>query len=90
MEMMNPLPNINGSSRESLVAARRKAMDAVNTAIAALREVRPHGRDYQTAPDPAEALRTDQKRHNEREGALIEIYLLLQDEALAIQNGTGA
>lgn len=44
--------NLNGSSRESLVAGYVKILEALRAVSAAMSEAAPHGRDYQTHTNP--------------------------------------
>ena len=46
MPTMNPIVNLNGSSRHSLIEARKKARIAIMAAMDAMRDMAPHGRDY--------------------------------------------
>ena len=55
--------NLNGSTRESLVADRKAAIDALTAATVALRDIRPHGRDYQTLPAPTRQMTFDRDVH---------------------------
>ena len=46
-----PQVNLNGTSKESLMEQVRNAADACYNLQAQLADMRPHGRDYQTAPE---------------------------------------
>jgi hypothetical protein len=46
MPTMKPIVNLNGSSRHSLIEARKKARIALMDAMDAMRDMAPHGRDY--------------------------------------------
>lgn len=46
-----PQINMNGSSKESLMTQVLAAADACHNLLSVLAEMRPHGRDYQTAPE---------------------------------------
>ena len=48
-----PQVNLNGTSKESLMEQVRNAADACYNLQAQLADMRPHGRDYQTAPEGA-------------------------------------
>lgn len=87
MPKLNPIPNLNGSSREALVEQRMVARDAILHAMQALGEMRPHGRDYL---GNNEAYRRDLAIHNERIRALDGIVNDLFDEALDLHNGEAA
>ena len=43
---VTPIVNLNGTSRESLVAGYVSAMEAIRKAQDALHAIHPHGRDY--------------------------------------------
>jgi len=43
-----PVVNINGTSKEELLEQYNEAINAIVSAIEAVGECRPHGRDYQT------------------------------------------
>lgn len=79
--LMNPAVNLNGTSRESLVQVRRDAMDAVMSAMKALQETLPHGRDY---VGRAHQYDLDRATYRERFAKLDSLYNELQEEALAI------
>ena len=81
--LMNPSVNINGTSREALVDARRDAFEAVNAAITALRETLPHGRDY---VGRAHQWSVDRAIYMERHKLLSQLAEDLMNEAVAIQN----
>lgn len=82
---MNGLPqvNINGTSRQALVDARIVAIEAVRTAMQALGECSPNGRDYQTAPKGEYEIA--RKIYMERFAFLDRLANELEDEAIAIQ-----
>ncbi len=42
--------NMNGSTKADTMARYIAALDAIDAAMKALQEIKPHGRDYQTAP----------------------------------------
>lgn len=46
--MHGPFVNINGTSREELIAQTKRIRDAATELREALIAARPHGRDYQT------------------------------------------
>lgn len=48
---VTPYVNLNGTARAALLEAHADAAEAVRTAADALDKTRPHGRDYQTAPE---------------------------------------
>ena len=81
--LMNPSVNINGTSREALVDARRDAFEAVHAAITALRETLPHGRDY---VGRAHQWAVDRAIYMERHKMLSQLAEDLMNEAVAIQN----
>lgn len=84
MALMNPSININGTSREALVADRRNVADALMEAMAALVDTKPHGRDY-VGRDHQFSL--DRRVYNERFAMLDKLRNEILEEALAIQEG---
>jgi hypothetical protein len=81
MAYMKPIININGATRESHVQARIEARAAIQAAMKAVSELRPHGRDY--LGDTAR-LDADMKIYIERFAALTALYNELEIEALEI------
>ena len=78
---MKPTVNLNGTSRESLIADRMAAMDAIYQAIEATRKLLPHGRDY---PGNAEQYHADRDLHVQRIMAMSKIMEDIGQEALAL------
>ena len=77
-----PTLNINGSTRDNLVDYHTRAMRKINEAYAALADMAPHGRDYQTAPPGTHEKAQEQYKvwreqlrviHNDIESIAIEI-----------------
>ena len=62
--MIFPTVHLNGTSRKELIAQYERAMDAAQTAINALREVYPNGRDYY--PQGASAMYQAAEEHAAR------------------------
>lgn len=81
-DLMKPIQNLNGTSREALVEARIKAREACTALMAALGETGPNGRDYIGHPD---AYKRDLEIYRARFRALDELHNALGDEALEIQ-----
>jgi hypothetical protein len=81
MPTLNPIPNLNGTSREELIDLRLAARDALFAAMKALGEMRPHGRDY---IGNSEAYQRDLVIHNERVRAIDGMICDLFDEALVL------
>ena len=79
----HPVVNINGTSREALVNARIAAIESLRSAMQALGECSPNGRDYQTAPKGE--LEIARKRYMERFAFLDRMINQLEDEAIFIQ-----
>lgn len=86
MAIMRPFVNINGTARTALVDQRRAALDAIHTAMKALEQSIPHGRDY--IGDPAR-YDHDKGVYRDRFAKLDELYNEILDEALQIQQGGG-
>lgn len=80
--MIRPIININGTDAFDLIDKRRDAMDALNDAIEALKQVTPNGRDY---PDNNGRLVADRNTHFNRLAALRVLREELLEEALHIQ-----
>ncbi len=78
--MMNPVVNLNGSSRDELIRARVAARDAILAAMQALQETAPHGRDYFDHDTWA----ADRAVYVQRFAALDAIANALLDEAVAV------
>ena len=83
--MITPILNINGSSPKDLIEPRMEARRAIQTAIEALLQATPNGRDY---PGNNEQCRGDRSLHYNRIEALSRIGHELMQEALAIQEQT--
>ena len=82
--MIQPIININGTSRDEHVAMRRTALDAIRVAIDALRPLAPNGRDYPGQPERCEA---DRMAHFDRLAALQALSREITQEAVAIRRG---
>ena len=65
--------NLNGSSVDSLIGEYRTARRAINAAITAFVQVRPHGRDFQMQAPPEFA-----RAQDEYEQKLKELHGCLQ------------
>ena len=81
MPTMKPIVNLNGSSRHSLIEARKKARIAIVDAMDAMRDMAPHGRDY---IGNAEALGRDAEVFSSRMMALRQMEEDILSEALAL------
>jgi hypothetical protein len=58
-----PTLNLNGTSKQELLAQIREAYDKTQAAIQALHQMFPHGRDYQIGPGEYQVAR---REHCER------------------------
>ncbi len=85
MPMMNPIPNLNGTSREALVSMRVKACVALNEAMKALQELSPHMRDYLGSNEAWEA---DRAIHVARFAALDAMTNEVMQEAYELSKNT--
>ena len=83
---MRITPNMNGSSRESLVEGRLEILRTAQAFRDALRAVWPNGRDYQLSPDP-EARSEDSADWCKVETAVRNFEDVMEQEAIAIQDG---
>ncbi len=81
--MINPTININGTSADDLIEPRKAAYDALKTAIRALQQVTPNGRDY---PGDNDQCVQDREWHYARLKALDIIAAEIVAEAVAIKN----
>jgi len=82
-EIMKPIVNINGTSREELIEQRIDARRAVAALMETLQHMVPNGRDY---IGNQEAFDRDRAIYRERFAALDALYNTLLDEALNIQD----
>lgn len=74
--------SINGSPVESLTNERREAVAALEAAIAQLRSMTPHGRDFQT--EPAEHYCNARQTHERRLGAIVSVADSIREEAFSL------
>lgn len=82
MTIMHPVVNNNGTTKMQLVEQRLTVVNAIEAAMKALQEMKPHGRDYQTAPEGR--YEEDRTIWNNRFATLDTLRNSLQDEALSI------
>ena len=82
--MIQPIININGTSRDEHIALRRTAIAAIGAAIEALRPLAPNGRDY---PGHPERLEADRSAHFDRMTALHALSRDITLEAVTILRG---
>ena len=87
MDKMRPNVNMNGTSRKSLVDQRRKVMRALDAAREALREMAPHGRDYQGVPLPDIRFEADRKVWQSRMRLLDALHDVTYEEAIELFGG---
>jgi hypothetical protein len=83
--MITPILNINGSSPKDLIEPRMEARRAIQTAIEALLQATPNGRDY---PGDNMACVADRITHYDRIEALSQIGHELMRESVAILEQT--
>jgi hypothetical protein len=81
-KLMRPHVNMNGSARQSLIDQRLLVRRHVWAAVEALKQMHPHGRDYQGGGDREADLGVWQARLT----ALTTMYDDLEAEALDILN----
>ena len=83
---MRRIVNLNGTSRDDLVAQQRAVMDAADTLLEAMGMANPHGRDYQLNADPTDYQQDrDEWQEKRREAQDIRDYAYLC--AMGIQDG---
>lgn len=80
--MVAPTINNNGDNGEALLERHKEARRAIEAAIKAMREIAPHGRNYQTQPDSC--LRFASEAYHLRLQALQEISSDVYGVAIAI------
>jgi sugar/nucleoside kinase (ribokinase family) len=72
--MYGPRVNLNGASRESLLAQHMSVRDCADQLMNALRAAAPHGRDYQTDPNPEFSYRNDRDAWDNHLTAVLAIW----------------
>jgi hypothetical protein len=82
-DIIQPIINNNGTSRQSMVDYRIAIGDALRDTMVAMQEIKPNGRDYIGHLD--EYLR-DREIYDARYRALDAIYNDVMEEALHIKN----
>jgi hypothetical protein len=80
--MIRPTININGSSEDDLIAPRLDAALYIKSAIEALKQVTPHGRDY---PGDTDRCSADRDEHYARLAKLRAVFDEIADEMLYIK-----
>jgi hypothetical protein len=83
-ELMKPIVNLNGTSRDDLIEQRMLAREAIRQAMEALQQTEPNGRDY---IGHKEAYERDLAIYRQRLAMLDKLYNELELEAIAIQDG---
>ncbi|CCF19144.1 protein of unknown function [Pseudorhizobium banfieldiae] len=81
-DLMRPIVNLNGTSRDALVEARIAVRQDLRSVMTSLGETAPNGRDYIGEPD---AYQRDLAVYRSRFAIIDALYNQLGDEALAIQ-----
>ena len=81
--MITPTLNINGSSMADLVEPRLAAYEAIQTALKALQQVTPNGRDY---PGDNDKCVEDRGAHYARLKTLNACAMEIMEEAAVIRN----
>lgn len=85
MTVIAPTLNINGTAPEQLLEGYEKAFRALREVNAAMREIAPHGRDYQTVTD-SDVYEKAREEHALRIVALNKIEREIIELAMAVQN----
>ena len=80
--LVTPILHLNGDRPEVLLARLEEAFRAVRTAIEAVRQCAPNGRNFY--PDPGRLARA-QAQHDERLVRLWAVEQSISQEAMAIQ-----
>lgn len=81
MSIITPIIHLNGDQRETLLANLQHAYTAVRSAIEALQQCSPNGRNFY--PEPGR-LQKAEAQHAERMAHLDAVSRSLQAEAIAI------
>lgn len=80
------LPCINGTAPSQILENHQLARRHLQHAIETLSNCWPHGRDYQTLPDPQRALRTATDEHSNRilklRQLMIELEIIILNELI--------
>ena len=84
IEATPPIVHLNGTSKQDLLDARYRAIDALEAAGCTLAQAAPNGRDYY--PDGPEAVERATAQHHERMKALKSIIDALHEECRAIED----
>lgn len=79
--IIRPILNINGTSRDELVDQRRAVADALRDVVEAMRHMVPNGRDY---PGDYDRLQRDRFTHFARMDQINKLYNDIIEEASAI------
>lgn len=82
MHMIEPYPNLNGSSPERLSDLLADVCHAIIALKDAMAQATPHGRDYQTGGDYI----ADRREHLRRWDVIDELLRQYQDEMFAIHD----
>jgi hypothetical protein len=83
MSTILPIVNNNGTSHEELISQRRNVADNLEAVLLSLRQMAPHGRDYQTDPT-GDQFRLARTQHERRVKTLLDLRSEIQDEALTL------
>jgi hypothetical protein len=88
-KMINPVPNLNGNTAESLITPLGEVLTALHGLEKAMRGASAcyHGRNFQTLPHGAEAQRAAQAAWHERFEWLSRFEHEIEDMRIAIQQG---
>lgn len=83
-DIISPIVNNNGTSKDALMTELKAAMRAVSAASRAMGPCMPNGRDYQTYPDSWDKATQARQRHVEETRKLAEVFVYLEQMALAV------
>lgn len=82
LELILPVVNMNGTSREELIEQRRHQLDWLRAALGAFRNAVPHARDWQT--DPQRGYTKAREIHARRVTLLNKIKNEIEEEAFLL------
>jgi flagellar biosynthesis chaperone FliJ len=88
--LVQPVINLNGTSKESLVKQLRHVLDALRQVESALAGAQPHGRDYQNSPLTGEnGVYAAQDAWNERRVMITKLKQEIEEHTFKISQQTG-
>lgn len=84
MQIVTPIVHLNGTSKDELLALRENVYSALDSTLAALRQMGPNGRDYY--PEPGRMQRAEDQ-HRRRCQLLTDLMEEIEQECGMIEMG---